>query len=109
MLDTKLVIATSACICHWLAPVTGAATPTASMRLGSWSSEYGVHPGVALVGNDNLPALIVVPVGFGPPETLAVQSVADCAPSLASDVGALVGAEVVACVDLPLSPKATTR
>src|ERR1700741_2076585 len=94
MLGTKLVMATSACITHWLAPGTSWATPTASMRLGVWSSENGVHPGGVLAGNDSLPALTgAPPAGFSPPETLGVQSVAVCSEPFGCDVGTLVAPE----------------
>src|SRR5208337_3766178 len=90
MLVTKLVMATSACIIHWLAPGTSWPTPTAAMRFGVWSSEKPIHPGVALVGNDSLPALIVSPAGFSPPDTLGVQPVAVWSELFGCDVGALV-------------------
>src|SRR5262249_8125874 len=61
MLLTKLVVAISACITHWLAPGTSWARPTAPMRFGVWSSENGIHPGAAFAGNDSLPALTGAP------------------------------------------------
>src|ERR1700745_1877658 len=91
MLVTKLVMATSACIIHWLAPGTSCPTPTALTKLGVWSSEKPCHPGVALVGNDSLPALIVSPAGFSPPDTLGVQPVAVCAELFGCDGGTLSG------------------
>src|ERR1700744_5439197 len=90
MLGVKLVTATSAVIIQLLAPGTSWPTPTAPIRLGSWSSENGVQPGAALVGNDSLPEVIVSPVGSGPPDTLGVQSVALCAEFFGCVAGPLV-------------------
>src|ERR1700739_3400604 len=112
MLLTKLVMATSACISHWLAPGTSWARPTAPMRFGVWSSENAIHPGAALVGNDSLPALTgAPPAGLSPPDTLGVQSVAICPDPLGFDVGAPVatgGSEWFDLVDLCQLPLNTT-
>jgi hypothetical protein len=110
MVVTKLVMAISACITHWLAPGTSWARPTAPMRFGVWSSENGIHPGAALVGKDSLPALTgAPPAGLSPPDTLGAQSVAVCPDPLGCDVGALVvtegppGFDLVDLFPLPLN------
>ena len=46
------------------------------------------HPGAAVSGNDNLPAVTAAPpAGLSPPDTLGVQSVAVCMELFGCDVG----------------------
>ena len=57
--------------------------------MGFWSSENAAQPGAAVDRNDSLPAPIVSPGGFSPPDTFGVHSVAFCSELLGCDVGAL--------------------